>query len=389
MKYLLFGAGLQGRAIAWDLLRQAPGTTHLTVIDGNEAALAGLRTFLPDDRLQTVQGDVRDEELIGPLMQQAQVAISAVNYWYNDFLAAAAVGGGCHFLDLGGNNDVVAREFDLSDRAAASDVAVIPDCGLAPGLAGILGYHLAGGLARCENLRLRVGGLPAKPQPPLNYKLVFSVQGLINEYIEPAVVIREGEIRTVPSLTELETLAFPAPFGELEAFQTSGGTSTLPTSLLGKVRNLDYKTIRYRGHCARIRLLQDLGLCGGDPVDIAGQPVVPRDLLAALLTAKLSLPGPDVVLLLAQAEGIDAGGQGVTDTIRIIDHEDTEHGITAMMRMTGFPAAIIAHMLASGRITARGTCRQEEVVPAADMITALTERGVAVEQSRTEGAAPA
>ncbi len=379
MKYLLLGAGLQGTAIAWDLLRNAPDTAALVVCDGNAGALDALASRLDDDRLRTVRGDVTDGELMHRLMSDASVTVSAVNYWYNADLAAAAVAARSHFLDLGGNNDIVAREFALCDQAAAAGVTIIPDCGLAPGLAGILGYHLATGLARCESVHLRVGGLPAAPRPPLNYKIVFSVQGLINEYIEPAVVIRDGEIRTVPSLTELETLRFPAPFGELEAFQTSGGTSTLPQTLLGRVRNLDYKTIRYPGHCERIRLLRDLGLCDSDPVRVPGGEVAPRDVLASLLEKHLRLPGTDVVLLLASAVGWDRDGRGVTRRIRIIDHEDTEHGITAMMRMTGFPAAIIARMLAAGVITARGTCRQEEVVPAPEMIAALSDRGVPVE----------
>jgi len=351
----------------------------MVVCDGNADALGKLAARLADARLQTVAGDVTDAELVHRLMSAAQVTVSAVNYWYNADLAAKAVAAGCHFLDLGGNNDIVAREFALTDQAAAADVAVIPDCGLAPGLAGILGHHLAVSLNRCENLRLRVGGLPMAPRPPLNYKLVFSVQGLINEYIEPAVVIREGEIKTVPSLTELETLHFPPPFGEMEAFQTSGGTSTLPQTLLGHVRNLDYKTIRYPGHCTRIRLLHELGLCDSEPRIINGQKVVPRELLATLLEEKLHLPGTDAVLLLAVAEGWDENGCEVTRRIRIIDHQDTDHDITAMMRMTGFPAAIIARMLAAGDITARGTCRQEEVVPAEGMIAALKDRNIGVE----------
>jgi len=389
VKYLLLGAGLQGRAIAWDLLRHAPDTTALTVVDGNRQALADLESFLADERLRTVEGDVRDQELLAPLLREAQVAISAVNYWHNAFLAGIAVNNRSHFLDLGGNNEIVAQEFALGDRAAEAGVAIIPDCGLAPGLAGILGHHLATSLDRCENLRLRVGGLPADPLPPMNYKLVFSVQGLINEYSEPAVVIREGEIRTVPSLTELETLSFPPPFGELEAFQTSGGTSTLPETLLGRVRNLDYKTIRYPGHCAQIRLLMDLGLCDTAPRRIGDLEIVPREVLASLLEEKLDLPGTDVVLLLAEAEGWDAEGRGLTRRLRIIDREDMTTGLTAMMRMTGFPAAIIARMLAMGDIAARGACRQEEVVPADGMMAALQERGIAVETGSEEGEGPA
>ena len=230
MKYLLLGAGLQGTAMAFDLLTQAEGTTGLMIFDANADALSTLAARLDDPRARTTCGDVRDADLIGPLMAEADVALSAVNYWFNADLATLAVENRAHFLDLGGNNDIVAREFELDERAREMGVSVVPDCGLAPGLAGVLGYHLVDRLAKPESLKLRVGGLPADPLPPMNYKVVFSVQGLINEYIEPAVVIRDGRLKTVPSLSELEHLTFPAPFGELEAFQTSGGTSTLPSA---------------------------------------------------------------------------------------------------------------------------------------------------------------
>lgn len=389
MKYLLFGAGLQGTAIAFDLLRQAPDTTGLAVVDGRAEALRRLTDRLPDPRLRTLACDVRDSEAIGPLLEEADVAISAVNYWHNDFLTEQAIAHRAHFLDLGGNNDIVARQFALGEKAAARGVTIIPDCGLAPGLAGILGHWLATGLDRCQSLKLRVGGLPAQPRPPMNYKIVFSVQGLLNEYIEPAVVIRQGRLQTVPSLSELESLTFPEPFGELEAFQTSGGTSTLPRTLDGIVENLDYKTIRYRGHCAQMRLLFDLGFGDDAPRDFPGGKVAPRQVLAALLQEKLDLPGPDVVLLLAEAEGWEAGGRPVRRTVRIIDRHDEANDISAMMRMTGYPAAIIAQMLADGRIAAPGTRCQELVVPAVEMIQALRQRGVAVEESTSDPGQPA
>ena len=380
MKYLLLGAGLQGTAIAFDLLNHAPGTDSVVIVDADPHNLEVLAERLGDDRVTAIQADVRETAAIVPLMEAADVAISAVNYWFNADLAEMAVTGGAHFLDLGGNNDIVARQFELNDRATGQGVSIIPDCGLAPGLAGILGYWLVDGLDRAESLKLRVGGLPALPLPPMNYKVVFSVQGLINEYIEPAVVIRDGRLKTVPSLSELETLTFPEPFGELEAFQTSGGTSTLPRTLDGRVPELDYKTIRYKGHCAQMRLLVDLGLCDGTPREFSGGRVSPRAMLARVMDEKLDLPGEDVVLLLATAEGFDAAGQAVRRSVRIIDHHDQASGISAMMRMTGYPAAIIAWMLASGEIQAPGARCQELVVPGGRMIEELKRRGVAIEE---------
>ncbi len=375
MKYLLLGSGLQGTAIAFDLLRHAEGTTGLTVYDQARESLDRLRERLPDQRLNTVVGDVRDRARLEPLMKDASTVISAVNYWYNAELAELAISCGAHFVDLGGNNTIVERELALDARARGRGVAVIPDCGLAPGLAGIIGYHLHGQLDACDTVRLRVGGLPQHPRPPLDYMLVFSVQGLINEYVEPAIVIRDGVVRTVPSLTEVEELDFPAPIGRLEAFQTSGGTSTLPKTLAGKVRNLDYKTIRYPGHCVRFRTLVDLGLCDAKPIAFAGARFTPRDFLASLLEKTLAVDDTDLVLVQVEAEG-EVDGRRLRRTCRIIDKEDSANGITAMMRTTGYPVAIIAHMLAAGIIKERGARPQELVVPAERLLAELRRRDI-------------
>lgn len=383
MKYLLLGAGLQGTAIAFDLLRQAEGTTQLVVVDANEKALRALAERLDDPRLKTIGADVTDAELLGPVMTEVDVVISAVNYWFNADLAALAVENQAHFLDLGGNNDIVAREFELDERARQMGVSVVPDCGLAPGLAGILGYYLVDNLAQATSLKLRVGGLPAQPQPPMNYKIVFSVEGLINEYIEPAVVIRGGQILTVPSLTELESLSFPAPYDELEAFQTSGGTSTLPQTLLGRVPELDYKTIRYKGHCAQFRLLHELGLTDSKPLSFGTGEVSPRQMLARVMQESLQLPGEDLVLVLCEAEGQNEAGQTVKRSIRIIDHHDRQNNITAMMRMTGYPVAIVANMLATGEVKAPGAQAQEKIIPGDQMIARLKDRGIAIEEFET------
>jgi lysine 6-dehydrogenase len=128
-------------------------------------------------------------------------------------------------------------------------------------MVAVLVAHAAQHFDTIDEVHIRVGGLPQTPKPPLDYQLVFSVEGLINEYIEPARVIRDGKITTVESMTELESLSFPEPFAKMEAFQTSGGTSTLVETFLGKVRVLDYKTIRYVGHCAKFKAMIDLGLC--------------------------------------------------------------------------------------------------------------------------------
>ncbi len=375
MKYLLLGAGLQGTAIAFDLLRQADDTTLLTVCDADPGALARLRARLPDDRLRIAAGDVGDPAFLTPLLADASTVISAVNYWFNLELTQLAIAHGRHFLDLGGNIHVVERQLALDGEARAAGITVVPDCGLAPGMATLLAYHLQTPFEAVESLRVRVGGLPQDPRPPLGYRLLFAVQGLINEYIEPAVVVRDGVRREVASLADVEELEFPPPFGRLEAFNTSGGISTLPLTLAGRVREMDYKTIRYPGHCERFRVLVDLGLCASEPVEFGGGRFAPRDFLGERLERALGYADRDWALVLIEVEG-RLGGRRQRRSLRLIDAYDATNGISAMMRTTGYPAAIIARMLASGAIARRGVQPQELAVPGETMLAELRARGI-------------
>src|SRR5205085_4293797 len=221
------------------------------------------------------------------LMRDHAAAISCVNYWLNEQLAGAAIDAGTNFCDLGGNNTVVDAELALDAAARAKGVNVVPDCGLAPGMTQLLVAHAVSRLASVDEIHIRVGGLPLDPKPPLDYQFVFAVEGLINEYVERARVLRGGKIVEIDSMTELEELEFPAPFGTMEAFQTSGGTSTLPDTYLGRVRELDYKTIRYQGHCEKFKLLVDLGLTTSETIDVDGLQVAPRRVLGEMLLKRL------------------------------------------------------------------------------------------------------
>src|SRR4029077_10426725 len=268
--------------------------------------------------------DVSDQDATIKTMRGHAAVLSCVVYKLNVGLAKAALAARTNFCDLGGNNDVVDAELALDREAKAAGINIVPDCGLAPGMVAMLVAHAAARLQKVEEIHIRVGGLPQNPKPPLDYQMVFSVEGLINEYIEPARIIRDGKITSVHSMSEIEELEFPAPFGKLEAFQTSGGTSTLPDTFLGKVRALDYKTIRYRGHCDKFKTMIDLGLCVGEP----------RKMFGDLLVRNLPHDEPDVVLV-----RVEVSGGGRTLRYNIIDRSDEKSGLSAMMRITAFPAA--------------------------------------------------
>jgi lysine 6-dehydrogenase len=257
-------------------------------------------------------------------------------------------------------------------------------------MVSVLAAHGAARFAQLDELHIRVGGLPQQPRPPLDYQIVFSVEGLINEYVERARVIRGGELVEVESLTELESLDFPAPFGRMEAFQTSGGTSTLPETFLGKVRELDYKTIRYPGHCEKFKLLIDLGLTGGDPVEVEGARLAPRRLLGQMLYRHLPADEPDVVLIRLEFVGRlaeeTAGGAGGAARLRydIIDRFDERTGLSAMQRTTAFPASVVAQMMARGQTTQKGAVPQERCIPPDAFVAELAAREIMLEESFVE-----
>src|SRR5207245_11627314 len=206
---------------------------------------------------------------------------------------------------------------------------IIAHCGLAPGMVAMLVAHAAARLEKLEESHIRVGVLPQNPKPPLHYHLGFSVKGLINEYIEPARIVRNGLIASVESMTELEEIEFPPPFGKLEAFQTSGGTSTLPDTFLGKVRQLDYKTIRYRGHCDKFKTMIDLGLCSGEA----------RKLFSELLVRNLPADETDVVLVQVEV----SGGRAML-LYDIMVRFDERSGLNGIMLNTAVPGYIVGVM---------------------------------------------
>lgn len=369
---LVLGAGRMGLGAVHDLVSQSD-VSAVTVADYDLSRAQAIASRYPD-KAAAARIDCNDHDAVVSLMRGHASAISCVNYWLNERLARAAIEAGTHFCDLGGNNDVVDAELALDGDARAKGLNIIPDCGLAPGMVAVLAAHGAQHFETLDSLHIRVGGLPQTPKPPLDYQMVFSVEGLINEYVEPARVIRDGKVIIVDSMTELETLHFPEPFGAMEAFQTSGGTSTLVETFLGKVRDLDYKTIRYPGHCAKFKTMIDLGLCSSEPIEVDGVSVRPRRVLGDLLVANLPHDEPDVVLVRVEFAG---GGRRLR--YDIIDRSDPETGLSAMMRTTAFPASIVALMMARDQTTSRGALPQERCIPPDLFMEELAKRKIDVQ----------
>ncbi len=379
MRILLLGAGMMGRAIAYGLLRHGE-VTGLIIADRERKRAEALVEWLGDRRAAPLRLDVSAPRAVREAMEGCTVAVSAVPYFLNLTLAQAAVEARVHFCDLGGNPEIVAKELGLNEKAKAAGVTLIPDCGLAPGLVNVLAAaavdELDGG---ADAVRIRVGGLPQRPRPPLDYQIVFSPYGLINEYMEAATILRDGKPETVPSLTGLEEISFSPPYEHLEAFHTAGGSSTLPMTMRTRVKNLDYKTIRYPGHLEKVKAIADLGFFDLEPRTVDGAEVVPRELAVRLFQEKLSFNEPDVVLL-----RVSAHRESRAVRYELIDRYDARTGLSAMMRTTGFPIAEVAYMLGAGEITSRGALPQETCVPHGELIDRLTSDGLEIERTVSE-----
>lgn len=378
MKFLVIGSGLMGSALAFDVAR-SKGVQSVTLADQNLDVAKKAAEKIGSDLVRPVAVDVNYFDDVVALMEGHDCAIGAVSYRYNHALSKAAIEVGSHYCDLGGNDEVVQRQLTLDAQAKQRNVAIVPNCGLAPGLANVLAARGAEQFDAVESIFVRVGGLPQHPKPPFNYQLVFSVEGLINEYSGKSVVIRDGRVTEVETMTEVETIEFPPPFGKLEAFHTSGGTSLLPAMFEGKVRELNYKTIRYAGHCEKFKALLDLGFASSEPVTLGSNIFTEKEVFFELLKRKLPFTGPDVVLLRAAITGTKQNRKRVL-TYNLIDFQDESGNITAMMRTTSFPTSVIAQLLASNRIQQKGVLTPEQCVPLEPFLTELRQRNIDIEE---------
>ncbi len=373
MRFLVLGRGAQGSACAFDLLR-SPGVTEVRLADLD---VSSLPAFLPrdDHRLTAVSVDVRDHEVMLREMGKVDAVLSAIPYYFNGELAALAVQAGVHFADLGGNTEIVFKQKELDAAAKLKGVTVVPDTGLAPGMINVLAEHGIRSMDSVESVKLFVGGLPQHPEPPLNYQIVYSIEGVLDYYSTLSWVVRGGKRVQVEALSEREAVEFPTPIGTLEAFHTAGGLSTMAWRYEGRIPVMEYKTLRYPGHAQLMAAMRDLGLYDATPVDVKGVEVIPRDLFIATVGPKLRKPGgTDVVALRVLVSGTK-NGASVTRQYDLLDWYDAEHGITAMMRVTGYTLSITGQLMASGAL-ASGVYTPDEIFPGDRYIAELQSRGI-------------
>ncbi len=380
MRFAVLGAGLMGKQAALDLLNNKQVKKVILADRSTEKASLFFQQ-LDDPRLNIVQLDAEDDGGLSALFSQVDVVVNALFYTFNEKVAALAIKSGVHSVDLGGHiGGATERVLAMHDRALEKGVTIIPDLGVAPGMINILAGHGASQIEEVAAIRIYAGGIPLEPKPPLEYKHVFSLEGVLDHYTDPSYVIRSGKMEQVESLTEVEPIAFDG-FSELEAFHTSGGTSTL----IGTFRHIDlleYKTIRYRGHAEKFKLLVALGLTDRHKTVIAdGRKISVREVFLKLLEPITELGDEKDAVLLRVAVTGKQEGEECSRTYEMVTVRDVETGVTAMAQATAFSISAVAQMIADGRIQKRGVYPPEQIVSGIEYIDEMQKRGVMITES--------
>ena len=348
---LVLGGGKIGAVVAELLAHAHTGGRpdyRVTVADRSDAALEAVPHH---PQIDTLRLDVSDGDALAAALRGRFAVLSALPYMLTVRVAQAARAAGCHYLDL---TEDVASTRRIREIAEGADRAFVPQCGLAPGFISIVAADLARRFDTLDSVRMRVGALPTFPSNSLNYNLTWSTEGVINEYCEPCEAIVEGRRVSVPALEEREEFSLDGVL--YEAFNTSGGLGTLCETLEGRVRTLNYRTIRYPGHAAVMKtLLHDLKLKDR------------RGLLKDILENAVPSTTQDVVIVFVTVTGVRADEHGqrrlLQDTVVRKIYSRSLHGTThsAIQITTASALCAMVDLLREGTLPGAGFVKQEDV----------------------------
>lgn len=340
MRILILGAGRIGTAVAH--MMAAGGAHEITLADRSFGVEAGQLS----SRIRRVEADAADASALDAVMQGHDAVLAAGPYHLCPQIAEAAVRNRLHYFDL---TEDVRSTRAVAALAANAETALVPQCGLAPGVVCVMAHGLAHGFETVDAARIRVGALPAHPTGPLGYAMTWSTAGVVNEYCNPCEAIWNGERREVLPLEGEETVILHGT--TYEAFNTSGGLGMLADAFEGKVRTLDYKTLRYPGHRAIMKLLlEDLKLRDR------------RELLEQVLEAAVPTTDQDVVVLSVSVDGIADGRLTRRSWSREVGAREVDGMHMSAIRLTtAAGVAAVIDLLAEGRLPRKGLVRHDHI----------------------------
>ena len=373
MRAAVLGSGLMGSVIAWDLAR-SEGVDSVVVADIDRERLESVKKRAPGKKLSTELLNLKDRRRVVSFLKGFDAAASALPHGIVHPSDVAAAEAGAKMVNIAFEDEQMA----LDAQARKTGGVLIPGCGVAPGLGGVLLAHGLEQLGGGDEGHILVGGLPQKPVPPFDYRLVFSIVGLLREYIDDARVFRKGKLLKVRPFSTVESYEFPAPIGRLEGFCTDGLASLVYT--MKGMRTLDEITLRWPGHAERMGLLMESGFFSKDKIRAGDVEVSPLEVSWAVLGKKLAEGDPrDITVMRVIARG--RKGSVVYD---MVDRYDEKNGVSSMGKTTAYTGSIVTQMLGSGEIRGKGVIPPEVAIRGRRvelLLSELRRRGVKVKRT--------
>jgi lysine 6-dehydrogenase len=377
MKILALGCGNIGSVAAKDFAKSM-SSVKVVIADKESAKAREVAERIDVDNVSWMRLDASNTTELLNALKNFDLVIGFLPGKLGYGLAKACIAAERDLVDVSFMSE---NPLALNEEAVRAGVTIVPDCGLAPGISNILVGHALSRLDSVQDVHITVGGLPEKATPPLGYTITWSPESLIDEYSRRAMIIRNHEEVEVEALSGLETVIFPE-VGELEAFYTDGLRTLLST--VENARSMWEKTLRYKGHAEKIRLLKELGFFDEKPVEIDALSLPPRRLTAKLLELKLRKPEiKDIVLMKVEVCGFEENKR-IRYVYRLLDRYDEERGITAMARTTAYPASIMAQLTLKKLIKQKGVVPPEKIGMKKELfdtiLAALERRGIRIRE---------
>ncbi|MCH2141612.1 MAG: saccharopine dehydrogenase NADP-binding domain-containing protein [Phycisphaerales bacterium] len=358
---VVLGGGMVGSIMALDLAQDADRTVQ--IVDRDEHRLAAV--VKQDAHIEPICADLSDCSAISEILTSADLVLGALPSRLGLQTLRTVIESGKPYCDITFTPE---DAWELAPLAKAHEVVAVIDCGVAPGMTNLLAGVAARQLQPCTSIDMWVGGIPKHPVPPWNFKAAFSPFDVVDEYLRPARIVRDGQVIVREALSDLDRIDLPQ-VGMLEAFNTDGLRSLTATL---DVPNLVEKTLRYPGHRDLAWACRETGLWSEGPIEVDGQEVIPRDVTcAALFPHWTYAPGEvDLTILRVEARGMLNGAPSVLRW-DLYDELDPATGWSSMARTTAFPATIVARLIEQGVISEPGVYAPEALAGNAEVVETL------------------
>jgi len=384
MKIAVIGAGLMGPAFALDCLGD-DDVEEVLLVDIDPKRLEQVSEELGrPSKLKTVIQDVTDRKGLADTLRGYDVAGVALLRPLNVHAIWGAIDAGVSVVELSEPDDEEIEE--INREAIKARVAIIPGCGVEPGLTDVLAADGMDMLDRVEAVDIWCGGIPEEPKPPLDYKIVFGGPYL-PLWPGKVKVIADGEVRYVDRYTLGDPVSFEGIDRPLECFYDGFPETLHLVEKFDGVKRCTEVTVRYEGYCEKVNFLDGCGLLSHEPVEFKGGEIVPFEAFSRIIHPKVRLePGErDITVLRVRVQGEENGEETVYN-YEMVDRYDDEKGITSMAKTTSYTAAIVARMLGRGEITEKGYVPPVKFLRGgklAELLAQLEERGVTITKTVT------